>query len=379
MLKIKIVQVHYGLLNGLLSLIQQLLFQKVQTNEKNTIKKILIFRNGSFGDTVCALPTINSIRKNFPDAKIAIMTNSGGKNLVSIENIIGRSLINEFINYLEADKKILAKKIKEKKYDLFIELPQDQATFLSQIRNMIIIRFIFKIHHAFGWEVGATRLFKKEQEKYFTFKDERKRLLDILEKNNLTSSNQEFLLNITEKDTHVATELIKENNLSEKSKNIAFVLGAKRLSNRWPIEYFKEVAMHFSKKGFNIIVIGGKEDQVLARQLLNITNTYDFTGILTPMQSAVMLKNCRQTLSNDTGPMHLSYAVETPIVAVFSSRDYPNKWFPPKGSIVLRNNDIECSVCFTEICTDNQCMKSISTETVISSVENLLQISENNV
>ena len=149
------------------------------------------------------------------------------------------------------------------------------------------------------------------------------------------------------------------------------------MSNRWPIEYFRNVALYFSKKGFNIIIIGGQEDQALAEQLLNISNIYDFTGKLTPMQSAVMIKNCRQTLSNDTGPMHLSYAVETPVVAVFSARDYPNKWFPPKGNIVLRDNDIECSVCFTETCTDNQCMKSISVETVIESLENLLQKSEN--
>jgi ADP-heptose:LPS heptosyltransferase len=379
MLKIKTVQAHYNFLNGLLSLLQQLLFQKVQVNKKSAIKKILIFRNGSFGDTICALPAINSVRKDFPDAEIDIMTNSGGTTLVSIENIIDRSLVNEFINYLGVDKQVLAKKIKEKNYDLFIELPQDQATFISQIRNMVIARFIFKIQHAFGWEIGATRLFKKQQEKYFTFKDERKRLLDILEKNDLTNYNQEFPLNITEKDIHSVTDLMKQNNLTDKHKNIAFVVGAKRHSNRWPIEYFKEVALYFSKKDFNIIIIGGKEDQALAEQLLDITNTYDFTGMLTPMQSAEMLRYCKLTLSNDTGPMHLSYAVETPIVAVFSARDYPNKWFPPEGNIVLRDNDIECSVCFTETCTDNQCMKSISSKTVIESVENLLQIGENNV
>lgn len=377
MLKIKIVQAHYNFLNGLLSLTQLLLFRKVQKKEKSEIKKILIFRNGSFGDTICALPAINSIRVDFLDAELDILTNSGGKNLVSIVNIIDKSLVNEFINYLGVSKKVLAKKIKEKNYDLFIELPQDQATFMSQIRNMIIVRFIFKIQHAFGWEIGATRLFKKQQEKYFTFKDERKRLLDILEKNDLTSYNQEFTLNITEKDIHVINDLTTENNLSNKSKNIAFVIGSKRPSNRWPIEYFREVAMHFSKKGFNIIIIGGKEDQVLAGQLLDVKNTYDFTGILTPMQSAVMVKSCTLTLSNDTGPMHLSYAVETPVVAIFSARDYPNKWFPPEGNIVLRDNDIECSVCFTETCTDNQCMKSITSEIVIKSVENLLQKSEN--
>lgn len=379
MLKIKIVRFHYSFLNSLLSLMQKTLFRKMQDTKKSEIKKILIFRNGSFGDTICALPTINSIKKNFPDAKIDIMTNSGGKTLVSIENILDRSLINEFINYLGISKKNLVKKIKEKKYDLFIELPQDQASFISQIRNMIVVKLIFKVHHAFGWEVGATQLFKKEQEKYFTFKDERKRLLDILKKNSLTIYDQEFPLNISEKDIEVVADLIKEHNLFDKNKNLALVIGAKRHSNRWPIQSYKEVALYFAKKGFNIVIVGGKEDQVLAEQLLNISNIYDFTGKLTPMQSAVMLKHCRQTLSNDTGPMHLSYAVQTPVVAIFSARDYPNKWFPPEGNIVLRDDDIECSVCFTESCIDNKCMQSISVETVIEEMEDLLKKSEKNI
>ena len=373
MLKIKIIYAHYNFLNGVLSLFQHLLFQKLEVNKNSEIKKILIFRNGSFGDTICALPAISNIQKCFPNTKIDVMTNSGGATLVSIENIINRSLVNEFINYLGVDKQVLAKQIKEKKYNLFIELPQDQATFTSQIRNMFIARFLFKIHHAFGWEIGATRVFKKEQEKYFTFKDERKRLLDILQKNDLTRDEQEFPLNITTQDIPSVADLIKQKNLLDKHKNIAFVVGAKRHSNRWPIEYFKEVARHFSKIGFNIIIIGGKEDQSLAKQLLEVKNIYDFTGVLTPMQSAEILKYCKLTLSNDTGPMHLSYAVETPVVAVFSARDYPNKWFPPEGNIVLRDNDIECSVCFTETCIDNQCMKSISPKTVIDSIEKLLQ------
>jgi heptosyltransferase-2 len=266
----------------------------------------------------------------------------------------------------------LIEKIKNNYYDLFIELPQDQSTFISQIRNMIVVKFMFKINHAFGWEVGSTKVFRKQQEKSFTFTNERQRLLNILKINNLTNYNQEFPLNITETDVHIVNNLIKTNDLFDKSKNIAFVVGAKRYSNRWPIEYFREVAVYFSKKGFKIIIIGGKEDQEFLSRLLEVANTYDLTGKLTPMQSAVMLKNCRQTLSNDTGPMHLSYAVGTPVVAIFSARDYPNKWFPPEGNIVLRDNDIGCSVCFTESCADNQCMKSITPKNVIRSLEDIL-------
>jgi heptosyltransferase-3 len=46
----------------------------------------------------------------------------------------------------------------------------------------------------------------------------------------------------------------------------------------------------------------------------------------------------RSTISNDTGPMHLSYAVGTPVIALFSSRDFPGIWYPPQDgyNVVIR-------------------------------------------
>lgn len=370
---IKLINLQYKTLNSILSFFKKIFFK----SEYEKINKVLIFRNGSFGDTICALPAIENIKINFPNASIDILTNAGSSNLVSIENIIDSSLINKFINYLELDKKELVRLIKNEKYDLFIELPQDQATFFSQLRNIFVVKFIFNIKNAFGWEIGATKFQKKIQEKKYKFLDERTRLLNILERNNLKNKNFCFPLNISSLDKELVLELLTKNNIKDKSKNIAFVVGAKRYSNRWPISYFKEVAIYLRKLDYNILIIGGNDDKELAMEFLNISNVYDFTGSLTPMQSAELFKYCNLTISNDTGPMHLSYSVDTPVISIFSARDYPFKWFPPEGNDVLRNNSIDCSVCFTETCTDNKCMKLILPEIVIEKIEKRLILSEN--
>jgi len=39
-------------------------------------------------------------------------------------------------------------------------------------------------------------------------------------------------------------------------------------------------------------------------------------------------------------------------------------WFPPMGHIALRNNDVHCSLCFSETCANNICMQGISIESV---------------
>ncbi len=98
--------------------------------------------------------------------------------------------------------------------------------------------------------------------------------------------------------------------------------------------------------------------------LNKVEGVVSFAGKLTPIQSSVLLSRCFLAISNDTGPMHLSYAVGTPVLGIFSSRDFQQKWFPPKGNIALRNNLVPCSLCFSEVCADNICMKGISLDAV---------------
>lgn len=319
------------------------------------------------GDSICALPAINSIRKNFPDAEIDILTNAGAENLVSLGALIDRSIVNEIIDYFRLEKKELVEKLKQKHYNLFIQLPQDQATVTRQIRDMFFVKFL-GIKNAFGWEVAATRFLAVWQARLITFINERDRLLNIITGNGLKSYGLVFPLAITDTDKEKVKAIIIEKNLLQKEKNIGMVVGAKRKQNRWPIEYFKEVAQYLLKEKYNILLFGGLEDGTLAKQIEG-DKVFNFCGTLSPVKTAEIMKYCKLVISNDTGPMHLAYAVETQVIAIFSGRDYPNKWFPTDVNISLRANTSICNECFEECTFENECLKSIPSLDVIKAGE----------
>ncbi len=367
----QIILLHYAILNVVLKIFKCLLFGN---NIKIEAKKILIFRTGSLGDSVCALPAIYSIRKNFPDAQIDILTNAGAENLVSLGALIDRTIVNEIINYYGMPKKKLFKLIKKNKYDLFIQLPQYGAAWFRQLRDIFIAKSL-GVKYAFGWQICSTQFLAKHQARLINFENERDRLLRILERNGLKSYGLVFPLGITEEIKRKVEILIEDkrlkdtrlpfldNNLSpvqSRQENIGLVVGAKRPQNRWPIEYFKEVADYLLKQRYNILLFGGPEDFELAEQIKG-DNVFNFCGKLSPLETAEMMKYCRLVISNDTGPMHLAYAVGTPLIAIFSSRDYYGKWFPPKNekNIVLRNNDMYCAECFRDEVNGNKCLKKI--------------------
>jgi ADP-heptose:LPS heptosyltransferase len=352
--------------NWILLFFKSLLFKSAEKECYSEIKKVLIFRTGSIGDTICSLPAIYNVRQNFPFATIDILTNAGNNLLVSMEALIDHSLYDSMIDYLGEDAFALWKRLRNKRYDMIIQLPQQYSSTFRQLRDMIFFSSA-GIKYGIGWQKSSSVLFKRIQERYIIQKNEENILLELLERAGLRMIDRNiYPLNIDEKSKLYVKDKMMGMGIELNKPIIAIVIGAKRIQNRWPLSYFKEVIKELVKKNIQVLIIGGSEDTGNAA-LLAEQNVWNCTGLFTPIQSAIALSYCKMTISNDTGPMHLSYAVGTPVIAIFSSRDFPGRWYPPDNmnNHILRNNNVHCSLCLSENCSDNICMKAINPKRII--------------
>ena len=135
------------------------IFVKLLFVKKNNVKKILINRDGAFGDSVVALPALSVIRQNFPSAKIDLITFSD-HGITFSDFDLEDNLVNKIIVKSKKNRNKTIKELKQNKYDLFIQLPQNLGLYKS-IRNMIIVRFFMKIKSGFGWDCGRIKTFIK--------------------------------------------------------------------------------------------------------------------------------------------------------------------------------------------------------------------------
>lgn len=365
-----IIKTNLGFKNFLLNVCTTLLYKSFNSTPP---QNILVFRSGFIGDAVCALPSMKAIRSNFPDAQISLLTKADEKIEAFLHQIFNPALVDKIINYKKIKSPILFRLLAKSKYDLFIELTQYDTTFWYQLRNIFIVRLL-GIRTAFGWKVNNSTYFQHFQEKYYTFENERERLLNLLKKNKLQISNASTDYFVSNEITVKVKEVLRVQGLNNSAKNIGLVIGSKRKRNKWPIEYFKQVAEYYTAKSYNILILGAEEDSISAQKLIINKNVINFCGILSIAETAEIIKNCSCIISNDTGPMHLAYAVKTPLIALFSSRDFPNKWYPPNHTNikVFRSDDTICSLCFTRECFDNVCLKKIKPQSVINATDNLL-------
>jgi len=101
----------------------------------------------------------------------------------------------------------------------------------------------------------------------------------------------------------------------------------------------------------------------------------DVAGHLTLGALFALLEGAELLISNDTGPMHISFALRKKTVTLWGP-GHPGQYGDPENSTSIYKN-VYCSPCIYEFdippCKgDNQCMKAISVEDVLDAVRSVL-------
>ncbi len=122
-----------------------------------------------------------------------------------------------------------------------------------------------------------------------------------------------------QEDINFAKDILNYEKVQGDELLIALGIGAGSKRRMWPIDNFVEMCRWLKEKyNAKIIIVGGKKDEPIGTQMYRklgeiIINT---AGRTTLRQSAALLKLCHFYLGNDTGTMHLTAAVNNPIVEI---------------------------------------------------------------
>ena len=319
------------------------------------------------GDGVCALPALKSIRDHFPQAEIHWLLDAKHLELPHLADFASKNLYDKTYDKRSLKGQELKDALIADEFDLVIHLPQPKARLLTLLKDMWDFRFQAKIRSGCGWKVDAIFFSRKKQEAHRKFQNERDRLMDILSKNGIhVPSSLDFPLDMKSVDLSKVDEMLLP---VSGGPIISIVPGAKRPQNRWPAEYFQKLIDEL-KNDHGIVILGSEGDKEILPKYEDSTRILNLCGKTSVLETAEILRRSHHCISNDTGPMHLAYAVQTPVTAIFSARDFPGIWFPPASGehSVLRNYDVACSACLSNTCANNICMKQIGVEQVLSAM-----------
>jgi ADP-heptose:LPS heptosyltransferase len=188
--------------------------------------------------------------------------------------------------------------------------------------------------------------------------------------------NPEFNLPITpEAKQQIDALLPKTQDFTNRLK-IVIHPGAKFPVNRWPRgKFLGLVRMLIENLNAFVILVGGKDTSqtcsfIEADVKSNILNLCGKTSIA---QTAEIILRSKILVSGDSGPLHLSEAVGTAAVGIYTARDYPNCWYPWSNKSVILRHDVKCQVCFKTNCETRECIDGITVEEVFAACKKICE------
>lgn len=354
----------------------------------SSTKRVLIYRLGSLGDTIVALPSLHLIARAFPQAERRMLTNLpvNVKAPAAAEVLGGSGLVHGYFEYVIGTRSPLELlslwwQLVRWRPDVLIYLGASRSVETAR-RDAIFFR-LCGIRRLIGMPTDEDMQRNRWQESEQAYEPECARLTrNLTELGDVRLDDpQNWDLLLTPEEHARAIEVLRP--ISEHPV-IAVSVGTKVQSKDWGRENWRSLLAELSVRyPDHALVLAGSPHENEASEFAadgwrqacpTAGPVVNLCGHLTPRESAAVFSRAKLFIGHDSGPMHLAAAVQTPCVAIFAARNRPRVWFPygKQHSVLYHRTD--CWGCGLETCIveRKKCITSITVDEVLVPVRAIL-------
>lgn len=370
-LKIKSKQFYLSLRRFVLYyLARPFLFKKERPFNQAEIEKILVVRIERIGDLVASFPALKLLKQVFKPSKISVLVR---EDTASLLQSIG--YIDEVIIHRGFRKTI--RQLRKEEFDLAIDPLMDYRL------NTALLAYAAGARFTAGFDIEARGcFFNLKVRPAIEKKDVGRHILDLIKaiaeyysKSNAYIEPGYPELPISENNRTAMKSYLQESGVGENDLLAGIHPGAHFPSQRWPIDKFSELADKIAAKyKTKILIIASNKENRLTGQMVNLMKekAIRISG-LSLDKLAALISLLDIFICNNSGPLHIACAVNTPTVSTMGPTD-PALWWPQGQNrhIVIRRG-LFCSPCNRPRCRKHKCMKLISVDEVLQAVDEQMQ------
>lgn len=297
--------------------------------KNDEIRRILVVRTDRVGDVVLTTPAMKALRDHFPGVHIA-----GLVSPVTAPLLRGNPCIDEVIvdDRKREHKGLrgffrLLRRLRRGRFDL--------AVVFHTKRRTNALCFLAGIKHRLGYrnnKYGFLLNHPVNDDRAQGTRHEIQYCLELLRPLGVEGGSLQTFVPLEPEAVEWVHQLFFRETLL--APVAAVHTGASDPSKQWPAECFAEVIRHLAeKRRCRIVMIGTADQETLVSRIREWVDVpvLDLTGRTSIAQLAALLKHCALLVSNDSGPVHLAHAVQTPVVSIFTRNQpgiNPERWGP---------------------------------------------------
>lgn len=336
----------------------------------NSVRRVLVVRLRSIGDTVLATPSLIALRRFLPDARIDILLEDWVAPLLDgfgpVDNVIA-------VERGRGGRFRAAREIRRNRYDVVFNLHGGtSATFLT---------FLSGARHRIGYS---------HYQYSFLYVHLLSSSSDFWQREHTHSAEQQLALlgfvGVPVADRPKSDLTVTETAAERVSalysgwpdiEDYALIHPtAAYATKQWSTENFARTAEYLYAKGLKTIAIAAKNETAVLEKLKAESNApiLTFSDLPLPQITALAAK-AKLFVGNDSGIAHIAAAMKTPSVVIFGSSNIHHwrPWTDAPNEIVY--HPLPCQPCPGYECKvfgDPKCILSVAPETVIGAIDRVL-------
>lgn len=345
------------------------------------VRKVLIYRLGSLGDTVVALPCYHLIARVFPNAERRLLTNFPvDSKAPASAAVLGQSgLVHDYMRYTAGTRNAgellrLAWEIRRFRPDVLIYLmPVRPLKDVQRDRRFFRISGVHRIVGLPSEEElkrrldPATRFYEREASRLA------RTISELGDADTGNPNSWSLCLTDAERQTAIAS-------LGALTRYPLIVCGpgTKMQAKDWGQDNWRAMMkrLHAEYPEHGLVLVGAKEESPMSDFVAEDWTgpKVNLCGRLAPRETAAVMELAQVFLGPDSGPMHLAASVGTPCVIAFSAAGIPGVWFPVGQQHQIVYHQTSCHGCrlLTCIAEARRCLTSITVAEMASGVARIL-------
>ena len=325
--------------------------------------KILFINFGGLGDEILFLPTIISVKKQFPDAEITLALEPRSKGVTTLTNIIDKTLFADIKGknkYKELLKLLF--KIWTNRFDMVISSGSNK--FISMFLAATFIPKRYGYNSGKLSEILLTKAVRLNKNQYAA-----KMYHDLVR--DITDIDTELpQIDVSIKTTEENTVLIHP--------GVSLLSVKKGMIKTIPPEKWAEVVNKLADCGKKVILAGGPDDKETIETIQRLVPADKYVNMFGKTKNlkelAELISGAEKFLCSDSAPLHVAVALGVKTYVIFGSTD-DKKLIPQNSKVVPIKANCNCDLqpCLWErrqtTCESLDCLK-ISADEIVNTVIN---------
>lgn len=348
-------------------------------------RRVLAIRLDNLGDVLVTTPAIHAVKESLPHAEITLLASPIGAQVGRLNTDIMDVIVyqspqmdpwQKLPHDSEREQRMIAQ-IKQRQFDGAIIFTSFRQSSLPQAYLCYLADIPLRVAASIDGPGSLLTTRHKHPERMM---HEVERGLDLVGAIGMGTQARDLVLSVPASAHESLMSRKLPLGMHADAPLVVIHPGCTMPARTYPWEMFAEAAdLLVERLNANVVLTGTADEAELVdsiyhrMQPANRSAVVRCAGVLPFPEFCALIEAADLTITNNTGPMHVSAAVKTPVVTLFALTNPPEQWGPWQVPHRQLFHDVPCRICYSRVCPyGHECLRLVTPANVVDAAAELL-------